>query len=231
MQEGSLTKEDEVTLETRKAVSYTEVESPHLYLSNQKVNEHNSLLFEKSSQEKVCILAHDTVIGNVSVELRERTLQRIPTNPAETMQLHSPLQLAVGLQYDVSINIRTKDGLTNGASCIFRAIHIYGNKPSGLLWVKFNKPDIGQMARQENRCLFKNDINDSWTPIHPTSRQFSMGKSIQVLRTQFPLRPATTKIIHRSQGDTIKRNVLVDFAGRSQPNIHYVGISRVDCFT
>ena len=51
---------------------------------------------------------------------------------------------------------------------------------------------------------------------------------MQVLRTQFALRPSTAKTIHRCQGDTIKKYMLVDFQGRTQPHIHYVAMSRAD---
>ena len=62
-------------------------------------------------------------------------------------------------------------------------------------------------------------IQSSWTPIKPITTQFAVGrnKTAQVVRKQFPLRPAAAKTIHRSRGDT----------GRAIPHIHYVGLSRV----
>ena len=54
-----------------------------------------------------------------------------------------------------------------------------------------------------------------------------MMVTVQVVRKQFPLRPAAAKTIHRSQGDTETR-VVVNFETRKTiPHIHYVGLSRV----
>ena len=49
----------------------------------------------------------------------------------------------------------------------------------------------------------------------------------QIVRKQFPLRPATAKTIHRSQGDTEKRVVVNFHTRRAIPHIHHVGLSRV----
>ena len=56
-----------------------------------------------------------------------------------------------------------------------------------------------------------------------------MGKNrtVQVVRKQFPLRPAAAKTIHRSQGDTESRIVVNFDTNRAIPHIHYVGLSRV----
>ena len=48
------------------------------------------------------------------------------------------------------------------------------------------------------------NIQSIWTPIKPITTQFTVGRNrtAQVVRKQFPLRPATAKTIRRSQGDT-----------------------------
>ena len=59
--------------------------------------------------------------------------------------------------------------------------------------------------------------------------QFAVGRtrSVQVVRKQFPLRPAAAKTIHRSQGDTESRIVVNLETRRAIPLIHYVALSRV----
>ena len=53
------------------------------------------------------------------------------------------------------------------------------------------------------------------------------NQTAQVVRKQFPLRPAAAKTIHHSQGDT-EQKVVVNFnTRRAIPRIHYVGLSRV----
>ena len=57
--------------------------------------------------------------------------------------------------------------------------------------------------------------------------QFVVGKtkSAQVVRKQFPLRPALT--VHRSQGDTQSQIVINLNTRRAISHIHHVALSRV----
>ena len=58
----------------------------------------------------------------------------------------------------------------------------------------------------------RNNIDHAWTPIKPVTTQFAVrrNKAAQVVRKQFPLRPAAAKIIHRLQGDT-ETKIVVNF--------------------
>jgi len=77
--------------------------------------------------------------------------------------------------------------------------------------------------------LYVQGIQSTWTPIKPITTQFAVGRNrtAQVVRKQFPLRPAAAKTIHRSQGDTESRIVVNFDATNAIPHIHYVGLSRV----
>lgn len=74
----------------------------------------------------------------------------------------------------------------------------------------------------------KTIINRTWTPILEVTRQLRINRKsqVQILRKQFPLRPASAKTIHRCQGDTLNAAV-VDFPRSTQEHMHYVGLSRV----
>lgn len=88
---------------------------------------------------------------------------------------------------------------------------------------------MGEKTRHDNRHLYVHNINRAWTPIKPITVHFAVGRTqtAQVVRNQFPLRPAAAKTIHRSQGDT-ETNIVVNFnTKRTIPHIHYVGLSRV----
>ena len=77
--------------------------------------------------------------------------------------------------------------------------------------------------------MYVEGIECTWTPIKPVTAQFAVGKNraAQVVRRQFPLRPAAAKTIHKSEGDT-ETNIVVNFnTRRAIPHIHYVGLSRV----
>ena len=120
--------------------------------------------------------------------------------------------------------------MTNGAGNVIKLIQVQQTgTPSGVIWVQFDHPDVGQKTRQDNRQLYINGIQPTWTPIKPITTQFAVGRtrSVQVVRKQFPLRPAAAKTIHRSQGDTESRIVVNLETRRAIPHIHYVGLSRV----
>ena len=103
----------------------------------------------------------------------------------------------------IAVDKRTDDGMTNGASNIIRKIQLHDrNRPSGIIWVQFDHTDVGQKTRHNNRCLYVKRIEYTWTPIKPVTAQFAVGRNrtAQVVRKQFPLRPAAAKTRHRSIG-------------------------------
>ena len=95
--------------------------------------------------------------------------------------------------------------------------------------MQFDDDGVGEKTRQENRHLYVRGIQNTWTPIKPITSQFAVGKnkSVQVMRRQFPLRPAAAKTVHRSQGDTQSQIVVNLDTKRAIPHIHYVALSRV----
>ena len=120
--------------------------------------------------------------------------------------------------------------MTNGASSVIKHIHLSDDsKPSGLIWVQFDYHDVGKKTRQENRNLYTGAMRNTWTLIKPITTQFAVGKtkSAQVVRKQFPIKPASAKTVHRSQGDTQSQIVVNLNTRRAIPHIHYVALSRV----
>ena len=154
----------------------------------------------------------------------------IKSSSKYSFKLASNLQLAEGERIEIAINVRTDDGITNGAGGIIKMIKLYDtNIPSGIIWVQFDYVDVGEKTRRDNRHVYVNGIECTWTPIKPVTAQFAVGRNrtAQVVRKQFPLRPAATKTIHRSQGDTETRIVVNFNTRRAIPHVHYVGLSRV----
>ncbi len=90
----------------------------------------------------------------------------------------------------------------------------------------FFDQQIGSIWRNEYRYLYKKNINTTWTPILEITRKFNISRKsdVQIMRSQFPLRPASAKTIHRSQGDTIEQ-LVVEYNTRE--HMHYVALSRV----
>ena len=96
-------------------------------------------------------------------------MRQIPYVPLKnSKQLAHKLNIAVGQRTEIAINIRTDDGMTNGASNVIKHIHLTNDsKPSGLVWVQFDYDDVGRKTRQENRNLYTGSIPNTWTPIKP----------------------------------------------------------------
>lgn len=159
-------------------------------------------------------------------------MRQIPDNPRKTKQLALNLSLAEGERTELAINIRTEDGTANGAGNVIKLVQLrQQGKPSGVVWVHFDHADIGHKTRQENRCLYIQEmsLNPAWTPIKPLTVKFQVGrnKTARVVRKQFPLRPAAAKTIHRSQGDTLNEVVVNLYGTKAFHHIHYVALSRV----
>lgn len=150
-------------------------------------------------------------------------------DPIKTKQITSNLELSVGERMEIAINIQTDDGMVSDASNVIKKIQLNQiNKPSQIIWIQFDHADVGEKTRHENRQHYVQGIECIWTPIKPITTQFAVGRNrtAQVVRKQFPLRPAAGKTIHQSQGDTEQK--VVNFnTRRTIPHIHYVALSRV----
>ncbi|CAB4004954.1 Hypothetical predicted protein [Paramuricea clavata] len=112
----------------------------------------------------------------------------------------------MGERTEIALNVCTDDGMTNGAGNVVKKIQLNQiDKPSGIIWVQFDHSDVGEKTRHENRHLYVQVIESTWTPIKPITTQFVVGRNhtAQVVRKQFPLRPAEAKTIHRSQELTL----------------------------
>ena len=158
------------------------------------------------------------------------------------MALLRTLNAAVGLVYTISVNIKTDNGLINGATCTLKKIHFLqrndNNIPS-ILWVSFDDETIGQQWKQRYSNLYTEDVHQSWTPIFAVDRHFPVTNA-QIMRIQFPLKPAAATTIHTGQGCTFHQiciNMDLSYSkGLSQnknlarlflQHAHYVAASRV----
>ena len=120
--------------------------------------------------------------------------------------------------------------MTNGAANVIKLIQVHQtDRLSGIIWVQFDHSDVGEKTRPDNTQFYVQGIEPTWTPIKPITTQFAVGRNrtVQVVRKQFPLRPAAAKTIHRSQGDTENRIVVNLDTRLAISHIHYVGLSRV----
>ena len=202
----------------------------HLFTTNASVDVHNSALYTISKTDKAQTKAVDIVVGDISDDLKQQVENKIPEDPTKTMGLYSLVSLATSGKYDLTTNVDVTDGLTNGAKCVIENIdyRVENSTRPSVIWVSFPHSKIGQKQRREYRHLYKGTINKNWTPVLEVTRQFRINKKnqVQILRRQFPLRPAAAKTIHRCQDDTLNEAV-VDFPASTREHMHYVGFSRV----
>ncbi|KAJ8049090.1 ATP-dependent DNA helicase pfh1 [Holothuria leucospilota] len=234
LREGKQTQEDLALLKTREVPpesipSY----ATHLFQTNAKVNAHNEQMFSLLDITKVEVPSLDIVTGDVTNTVKEKMISLIPHDPNKTMGLMGKLSLGIAQRVDLCINVAVDDELINGASGIVKYVDSAQGQQVDIVWVQFDDPKIGKIVRDTRKELFHPQICPMWTPVTRVARQFRIGryKNAEILRKQFPLRPAAAKTVHRCQGDTLKE-VAIDMSGRAvQCHIHYVALSRVTSMT
>ena len=91
-------------------------------------------------------------------------MRQIPYVPLKnSKELAYKLNIAVGQRTEIAINIRTDDGMTNGASNVIKHVHLTNDSKPGLVWVQFDCDDVGRETRQENRNLYTGSIPNTWS--------------------------------------------------------------------
>ena len=207
--------------------------APHLFIENKFVDNFNKEFIQCLTTVKVEVTSHDAVIADVPKSNKDRLLKSLPNDSSKTANLARLLVLAVGMIYDITINLDVNDGIANGSSCIVKCIEnrISQTTRPSIVWVLFSDISIGSNTRQKYKHLYHTNIDYLWTPIFEVNRNFLYNyKSFQ--RTQFPLKPAAAKTVHKSQGCTVDE-VVIDLSQtrtRKTPHIHYVAMSRVRKF-
>ena len=149
----------QLTLQNLKRAIQEDINNPidaaHLFIQNAKVDEFKQRAHNAATGNKFTINAQDSVIGAISPELRNKILRQIPNDPRKTKQLASTLCLAEGERTHLVMNVRTEDGMTNGAGNVVKLVQLHQQtKPSGIVWVQFDHSDVGQKTRNEKRHLY-----------------------------------------------------------------------------
>ncbi|KAJ8025727.1 ATP-dependent DNA helicase PIF1 [Holothuria leucospilota] len=234
LREGKQTEEDLMCLKTREVPPESiPSHATHLFQTNAKVNAHNEKMFSLLDITKVEVPSNDIITGDVSNTIKKKMISLIPHDSNKTMGLMNKLSLGIGQRVDLCINVSVDDGLINGASGIVKYIDRGQGQKIEVVWIQFDDHQIGKIFRDSRKELLHSDICPMWTPITRVARQFRIGryKNAEIMRKQFPLRPAAAKTVHRCQGDTLKE-VAIDMSGRAvQCHIHYVALSRVTSIT
>ena len=104
-------------------------------------------------------------------------------NNSEVHGLQRVLKVGVGLACTTSVNIKTDNGLINGASMYTEEKYITSRvmlvNIQIFLWVLFDDETIGKLWRQKYSAYYNEGIGKTWSPIFGVTRHsaVSNGKS------------------------------------------------------
>ena len=150
--------------------------------------------------------------------------------------LQNILKLKIGAKVMLTQNLKTSDGLTNGA---FGEVLGYDFKSDGslrIIYVHFHNEKIGRETRKCFPELQNLYPRKKTTPIKVYERTFPIGNAFSSTSStasavQFPLKLSFAVTAHKVQGQTIKKpiSVVIDLYKANKDAQAYVMLSRAEC--
>lgn len=131
------------------------------------------VLASVSEAQKTSFDAIDSISGEISTDLRRKSLDKVPDDPSKTMGLKKKLQVGVGIQYELCVNINVEDGMTNSSPCIVQLLdfRVENSTRCSIIWVKFKNKSTGKLWREKYAHFFIECIPSDWTPILEKKKQ------------------------------------------------------------
>ena len=198
----------------------------HIFGTNAQVNDHNSKMLDTLETQQVELDACDMILTPESKQLicKNKIKYKHNNNP----NLPDKLVVAEGARIMLINNLDVQDGLVNGVmgtvSKISSETTSY-NLPK-YIFVIFDNENVGQKARSQQHQHSSRDIQPNATPIYPkTSHVINQGLKSYV-RIQFPLKLAWAVTIHKMQGLTVSKALVVDMKNIFREGMAYVALSR-----
>ena len=97
-------------------------------------NDFNEKVHQAAKGRKYAIKSQDSVIGTSCSQLRDKIMKQIPDDPRKTKQIVSNLHVAEAERTELAMNVRTEDGMTNGAGNVVKKVQLHQkDKPSGII--------------------------------------------------------------------------------------------------
>lgn len=208
---------------------------PRMFFKNKNVDACNLEILQSMPGPEYVSYAHDTIDGPMTESARKEALERLQhMPPKETNKAMKILKLKIGVFVEVFANFNKADGLTNGADGHVRAITCdEEGHDIKIVWVEFTDERVGLRTREAHRDIADESIKETWTPVFKRIETFklSTGKSrkgeIKAHRYQFPLKPASARTFHSSQGTSMDA-VCIDLSdAKGKAGMHYTALSRV----
>lgn len=151
-------------------------------------------------------------------------------------QFQQEIKVKVGARVMLIYNVRTTDGLTNGACGEILAIETSKDdvKKIETLIIQFDQVNAGKQLRSEHPRIAK-QYGDRATPIKRISFEYSVGvrskqHSAKAKLIQFPIKLAWAVTAHKVQGQTVKspRSVGLDLQSTFGCAQSYVMLGRTE---
>ncbi|KAK3923859.1 ATP-dependent DNA helicase PIF4 [Frankliniella fusca] len=184
-----------------------------LYYKNADVDDFNKIFIHRSPNPTIISTAIDSCSGTGSKNAKHYMLSEATrVSHKQTQNLKYELLLCNETKYIVCVNIAVPDGISNGSSCVLKAIIIGALQERGKdtgrqapirVYVQFPDAKTGEKRRER-------------------LRDFSQ---LQVTRNQLPILPSNAQTIHCSQSCTHQK-IVVYVNGLSR-KLLYTAISRV----
>lgn len=202
---------------------------PHLCRIHKNRIMYNDYVRERHAGQELTLVANDKVAVKTSPKNAARLLKSVKKrDPDKCQNLHHTVIIKTGLPVEMTQNVDTLDGLTHGAIGILKGSEDSSANPS-LLWVEFLDAKRGTHLRAKTR--HPPNISATWTPVYVRQAKIQVGKDPNncVVRTQFPVIPASASTVHHAQGLTLKEGN-VDLGGHPCAGVGYTAFSRFVSF-
>lgn len=199
-----------------------------LFLENRHVDEYNNKIINNLG-EKVISMSSDEIYGTTNAEqlaFVRQTLHKKSVSDAGGVPYE--VILALNVDYSLTYNIDTSDGLVNGETGTLTFIEYNDNQEIIRVWLKFPKNSIGRKIRQKLAAHSANrNIDPLAVPIAQKTSNIPLNNNKTIIgkRKNFPLRAAPASTVHRSQGGTF--NIVVfNYEKKLQLPLVYVAMTR-----
>lgn len=148
LREGNQTEKDIQVLKSRVVEDdhHIDAKIPRFFYNNSDVNEYNDYVVETRCEENeaVMVIANDRYNRQLATDVNFIKM----TRDDHKKQVMYCLKLVVGMQYMISVNVNTEDGLTNGVEGTLKHIQFDSNyKNPIVLWMEFPKGNL----RRDNK--------------------------------------------------------------------------------
>lgn len=196
----------------------------HIYPTRQQVEMYNNNQLSKLANTIRIYADHfyasedDNFMGQVLSD-------HIPSDDTIAGGLRNLLMVSVGARVMLMRNIKTENGLVNGAiGTIVNIIFSSENNKPSCIYVKFDDPKIGRVMMKQESSLH------SPVAIEPYEHKF-VYRGRHVVRSQFPLMLSWACTIHKVQGISLNSAVIDLGSTVFEFGMAYVALSRVTSST